>query len=485
MIMAYCKIKSIKLYSRGAGVVVGKTANYVKNRDKTANPITMSKSINDIRNEEIDVLDRTAAYVRNADKTEKEYFVTGIKCNPATITEDFMMVKSMYNDVDREISHYHCIQSFSAYDPITPEQCHKIGIETAKKLTGGNFQVLVTTHLNTDKLHNHIVINGVGLDGRHFPNNKAKVREFRAISDDFCRQYGLDVMANGRNRKIPKGSSKDETKIRSKRNLLAKKVIDDVIKEATSLDDFIGLMAEQGYYLNCDMNHKYWTIRRKEWERSMRLYRLGNDYTNSALLERIERENGESDRMRYNRLRKENKFKIIYVDRKIYKKGRKLGRLQAMYLRYCYKLGVLPKKRPITITMVDADLKEDLLYADKISAETEYLFTAKIRDYKDLTEDIHATETEIKNLSTERSSLYSKKKYAAPEEQQLIINQIEEINGRIKELRNNLAVANRVKERSIKIADKLKPKENTDLGKATLPDAKEVQDADEIEVEKN
>ena len=49
---------------------------------------------------------------------------------------------------------------------VTPEQCHAIGVELARRVWGGRFQVLVATHLNTDCLHNHFVINAVSyVDG--------------------------------------------------------------------------------------------------------------------------------------------------------------------------------------------------------------------------------------------------------------------------------------------------------------------------------
>ena len=54
---------------------------------------------------------------------------------------------------------------------ITPEQAHEIGMKLAEELWGDKFQVVVTTHLNTDNLHNHFVLNSVSfLDGKRFCN---------------------------------------------------------------------------------------------------------------------------------------------------------------------------------------------------------------------------------------------------------------------------------------------------------------------------
>ena len=46
---------------------------------------------------------------------------------------------------------FHLVQSFAAGE-VTPELAHQIGLEFADRLLGGNFQAVVSTHLNT-KMH--------------------------------------------------------------------------------------------------------------------------------------------------------------------------------------------------------------------------------------------------------------------------------------------------------------------------------------------
>ena len=66
-----------------------------------------------------------------------------------------MMVKKKY-DKEGGIVAFHAYQSFAAGE-VTPKQCHDIGVAIAKELWGDRFQVVVTTHLNTDCFHNHII----------------------------------------------------------------------------------------------------------------------------------------------------------------------------------------------------------------------------------------------------------------------------------------------------------------------------------------
>ncbi len=66
---------------------------------------------------------------------------------------------------------YHGYQSFQTGEA-TPEEAHKIGMETAKRMWGNEYEIVVTTHLNTDNVHNHFVVNSVSFKtGRKFENH--------------------------------------------------------------------------------------------------------------------------------------------------------------------------------------------------------------------------------------------------------------------------------------------------------------------------
>ena len=66
----------------------------------------------------------------------------------------------------------HYIQSFDSKDNITPETAFKIGKLFITKAFGKNAQVVLATHLDKGHLHNHIIVNSYGIDGRKFYANK-------------------------------------------------------------------------------------------------------------------------------------------------------------------------------------------------------------------------------------------------------------------------------------------------------------------------
>ena len=136
---------------------LGQVIDYAANPEKTAADIYTEEQYQALR----DVL----SYAKDEEKTEREFFVEGINCNPATARDQFISVKKAYGK-DDGIQAYHGYLSFKEQD-ISPELAQKIGMEFANEVWGKRFQVVVTTHLNTKHLHCHYVINSVSfVDGK-------------------------------------------------------------------------------------------------------------------------------------------------------------------------------------------------------------------------------------------------------------------------------------------------------------------------------
>ena len=111
---------------------------------------------------EYDALAQTLHYAENDAKTklnESAQLVTGIHCRVDHAWEDMRAVQERFGKTDGVVA-LHAYQSFREGE-VTPEQCHEIGVALARKVWGRRFQVLVATHMNTDNLHNHFVINSV------------------------------------------------------------------------------------------------------------------------------------------------------------------------------------------------------------------------------------------------------------------------------------------------------------------------------------
>ena len=133
--------------------------DYTTNIEKTINSDYGKDSYYDLHN----VID----YVEADYKTEKQFYVSGVNCNPKTALEEMTIIKEQYGKTGGILG-FHAFQSF-AEGEVTPEQCHAIGVRLAEEMWGDRFEVVVSTHLNTNIYHNHFVINSVSFkDGKRF-----------------------------------------------------------------------------------------------------------------------------------------------------------------------------------------------------------------------------------------------------------------------------------------------------------------------------
>ena len=163
----------------------------------------------------------------------------------------------------------------SAKGEVTPEQCHEIGVALARKVWGRRFQVLVATHMNTDNLHNHFVINSVSyVDGKKYEQCRSQYAEFRETSDKLCREYGLSVVEQPKTKEPARYARMREA-------------IDQACEDASTAEDFHRALYRQGYIFGSDPNRKYATIRARDGGRAVRLYRLGEEYDLPAIDDRL------------------------------------------------------------------------------------------------------------------------------------------------------------------------------------------------------
>ena len=212
--------------------------DYAENPEKTAN---LKYSESDLQ-AMVDVME----YATNKDKTEQRFFVTGVNCDPATARDEMMIAKAQWNDTS-EIVCYHGFQSFK-HGEVTPEVAHEVGVKLAEKMWGDRFQVIVATHLNTECLHNHFVVNSVSFaDGKHYHDNKKNLRLLRKRSDELCREYALSVIEHPSGKKKPYALYQAEKQGRLTRDNVARQAVDEAISKSFTLKDFDCQMAEMGY----------------------------------------------------------------------------------------------------------------------------------------------------------------------------------------------------------------------------------------------
>ena len=135
-------------------------------------------------------------YYRNGDKTEEGKLLSGYECDPETAEEEFMLSKQEYHNSKwsirkNEVIAYQIRQSFKPGE-ITPEKAHKLGIQFAKEMWGDDYQIVITTHLNTNHVHNHFVVNSVSFtNGKKYNYSNSEMARLRSTNDLICEEHNI------------------------------------------------------------------------------------------------------------------------------------------------------------------------------------------------------------------------------------------------------------------------------------------------------
>ena len=221
-------------------------------------------------------------YILNPEKTDDTLLCSSYGCGINTAAIEFEWTREKSPERGTHLAR-HLIQSFAPGET-TPEQAHEIGKRLADEVLGGKYEYVISTHIDKDHIHNHIIFNAVSfVDYNKYHSNKYTYRNIRKISDRICDEYGLSVIAPNEN----KGKSYIEySAARSGTSWKAqlKADIDKAISRSTDFEDFLLRMEIADYEIK---RGKYISFRPKGRERFTRGKTLGARYTEDSIRERI------------------------------------------------------------------------------------------------------------------------------------------------------------------------------------------------------
>lgn len=94
-------------------------------------------------------------YICNPEKTDGKLLVSAYGCAAETADIEFSWTRRHAIDKGTNLGR-HLIQAFQPGE-VTPEQAHEIGMELAKEILGGKYEFVLTTHIDKDHVHNHLI----------------------------------------------------------------------------------------------------------------------------------------------------------------------------------------------------------------------------------------------------------------------------------------------------------------------------------------
>ena len=390
-------------------------------------------------------LQKVLHYAENEAKTqgdESACYMTGVNCNAKAAFSEMLSVQQRFGKTGGNVA-YHAYQSFKTGE-VTPELCHQLGVELAQRMWGSEYQVLVATHLDTGTYHNHFVLNAVNMwDGKKFDCNEGVYWRFRALSDELCAEHRLTVIKNPMGKTPRKLYFAEKNGEPTKFNLM-RQAIDYAVSVSASFKDFRRIMSDQGYEINLNPNRRYWTIRSVNSSKAVRMYRLGEDYTNEAIDRRI-RERGRNavdSSIRYLSERKQNRQyrpKLLRYKGCLIRTKKHTG-LYALYLQYCYLLGYFPKKqqhRPLS-----PEMREAWRHISRMSDQVRLISKEKLHTLDDVHSLITDNDRSIQEVTTVRQKIYNKLRHCDDAEQRAeLLHQRDDCSAVLKQLRKEKRVA--------------------------------------------
>ena len=132
-------------------------------------------------------VDKAIDYICNPEKTDEKMFVSSYACSPETAAYDFKYTLDHCRENSPNKA-YHLIQAFAPGE-VGFEEAHHIGKELADKLLEGKYSYVVTTHIDKEHVHNHIIFCASdNIEHNKYHDCKQSYYHIRKLSDELCRE---------------------------------------------------------------------------------------------------------------------------------------------------------------------------------------------------------------------------------------------------------------------------------------------------------
>ena len=353
--MAYDKIIPIRAR-------LDHTVNYILDHAKTSLAATLDYIVDSAKN-----------------TLGQEVLETAINCQLETVFQDMLATKRRW-DKTGGVQGYHLIHSFAPGE-VTPLEAHELGVEFATRLLGDRYEAVVSTHLDHDHLHCHILFNSVSfMDGRKFQNTfRDYFRDIRGVSNAISAERGLSVIQ-------PESRGKDYSEWQAEKS--GKATLRGLVRR-----DIDAAIARA---FTC---------------RFIRLSSLGDGYTEEAIRERLARaRNGhEPPTIQKPSIARKQRRYTVQGGQVPRRPRRKLQGFRALYVRYLYLLGIRrppsPKRPPLPFSV-----RKEVTKLNRYAAQFRLLQAYRIDSAAQLHMLEDALQAEIDTLTDRRKELYRQKR---------------------------------------------------------------------------
>lgn len=349
-------------------------------------------------------------------KNEKVCFVSSLNCSERNPYEDMKFTKEQYGKTDGILA-FHGYQSFKENE-VTPDIAHEIGVKFAEEMFK-DYEVVVSTHQNTNHIHNHFILNSVSFKtGKKYNNNRTNLAKLRNISDSLCSEYGLSVLDED----IGYKNTYNHKVLENDYYKTLKEDLDNVISYSITLKQVIERLKKLDYKVY--FRNSIMTIYRDGKDKVRIEKAFGNDYSIDNINKRLYL----SRQIVFKPLPQRTIFEEYSKNNKTHKG------IYGLFLYYCYLLGVFPKKHPKQY--LPYSIRKEITKLNEYSNQIIFMKKNNIETEEDLNNFSKTNYDEYKTLMDKRENLWEQYHRAKLEEvKSEILTEINDIQPQIKELR--------------------------------------------------
>ena len=412
--------------------------DYARNPDKTTEQRYLD-----------DDLYQALRYAENDSKTDQKMYVSAINCPKQRAYESMMATKRRFGKLGGNVA-YHGYQSF-AEGEVTPEEAHRIGMETAKRMWGEDYEVVVTTHLNTENIHNHFVVNSVSFrTGRKFENHISDHFRLRELSDAICAERGKSVLENASFYGGEKGAYWARKSGKLTHREILRRDVEHCLSVSRTVQDVLTRLESMGYKVLNGLDGAHISVIAPGWQRPIRLSSIG--YTKEKLNEALSsnyRDYSFITRRNANPFRRTTPLLALEIE---FRKAQRMDGIQLTFaiftelLRLCTGRVSEQKNRPLSPM-----LREEVRKLDQYIEDYKLLCAENIGTAEELSAYSHGLHVKIAELEQQRSFVRNRIRRPAPEAIPALKEQAKEITRQITPLRKQLKSVCRIEERSQKL----------------------------------
>lgn len=392
----------------------------------------LDQSLNYVINPE-KTLKKVMEYTGDEIKTEGTMFVKAFNCDKDTAYSDMINTQKLWKKAEHKnaVLAYHLIQSFPK-NIVSAEQAYQHGKDFVERYLADKYEVVISTHLDRQHFHNHIIFNSVSfMDGKKYRNDfKDYFVDIRGMSDTVSKEHGLPVITpKGKGKHYAEWKAEQENRptIRS----VIRQEVDEIIKDSYNFQTFIEILRRRGYTVKYGERVKHIAVRPPHSVKFIRLKSLGENYTEENIKLRLEAQRKGIRQLDTVERKPPKRYRLVKGTFGILK-PKKIRGFMALYLHYLYLLGKVKKRSaPKKVSFL---MREELLKFERYQKQFRFLRTNNIATKSELVGQKQKIEEEINSLISKRKDLYTQKKAADTEQ---IQSEIDAVNARLRELRKD------------------------------------------------